>query len=622
MCGIVGLVRLGDEALARRMADVMAYRGPDDSGVQSFGDCILAHRRLSILDLSEAGHQPMVTDDGRYAITHNGEVYNFLTLRAELEKEGVRFKTGTDTEVLLAGYRAWGMGLLGRIDGMFAFAIWDDREQRLLVARDRTGIKPLFYRVDGDALAFASELKAFLFLPGFEPRTNRRALRSALRFACNMEQEAMLAGVRKLLPGMWLTWKDGVVEEGEYWSYPSPTPSGRPAGELAADLRDRLSRVVQGLMISDAPLGAALSGGLDSSGIVALMAQTGATVDTFTVGHGADDPDLLKARVVVDHCRTRHHEILVDSGDVAELLVPVMWHMEEPMGQMEALQMFVNYREAAKHVKVLLVGEGADECFAGYDRYKLFDPRLPLPTGLRKDLYERVFMYADEPPRTFLGRTLARAAWGPLPPSPMSDPHPRFPMPTLPGGCATALEHGLNFDQRTWLHHLALKRADGTGMAHSLEIRVPFLEREIVEFTATVPGGLFLKNGVEKWILREALRPVLPPDIVARPKRPFQMRMNTGLVETLDRLSDVLLRPEDVRARGYFDPAKVDALRRGRPGRFHQGIAHKVWAFRIWSLLLCEVWARTFIDRDVRRGLPSPTEIYGGSLSEAPASTP
>ncbi|MFG0317508.1 MAG: asparagine synthase (glutamine-hydrolyzing) [Planctomycetota bacterium JB042] len=612
MCGIAGLLRLGDEALVRRMTDVMAYRGPDDSGVATFGDCVLGHRRLSILDLSDAGHQPMVTDDGAVAIVHNGEVYNFLLLRAELERQGVRFRTGTDTEVLLEGYRAWGLDLLRRIDGMFAFALWDDRDRRLLLARDRTGIKPLFYRVDGDALAFASELKPFLLLPGFEPRANRRALRSALRFACNMEAEAMLAGVRKLLPGRWLTWKDGVVEEGAYWTHPDPRPSDRPAGEMAEDLRDRLSRVVEGLMISDAPLGAALSGGLDSSGIVALMARTGATVDTFTVGHGEDDPDLRKARVVVEHCKTRHHEILVDSGDVAELLAPVMWHLEEPMGQMEALQMFVNYREAAKHVKVLLVGEGADECFAGYDRYKLFDSRLPLPPGLRKDLYERVFMYADEPPRTLLGRALARAAWGPLPPSPMVDPHPRHPLPSLPGGCATALEHGLSFDQRTWLHHLALKRADATGMAHSLEIRVPFLEREIVEFTATVPGRMFLNRGVEKWILREALRPVLPASIVDRPKRPFQMRMNAGLVETLERLSDRLLRPEDVRARGFFDPAKVDALRRGRPGRFHQGIAHKVWAFRLWSLLLCETWARTFLDRDVERGMPSAEDLFGG----------
>jgi len=193
----------------------------------------------------------------------------------------------------------------------------------------------------------------------------------------------------------------------------------------------------------------------------------------------------------------------------------------------------------------------------------------------------------------------------------MNDPHPRFDMPPLPGGCATALEHGLSFDQRTWLHHLALKRADGTGMAHGLEVRVPFLEREIVEFTATVPGGLFLRNGVEKWILREALRPFLPASIVNRPKRPFQMRMSEGLVETLDRLCDVLLAPADVKARGFFDPAKVDALRRSRPGRFHQGIAHKVWSFRLWSLLLCEIWARLFLDRNPEAGAPTAAEVIG-----------
>ncbi len=614
MCGIAGTVRIGDRALVERMAEMMVHRGPDGGGTWIGGDVCLAHRRLKILDLSAAANQPMVSDDGKAVLTYNGEVYNFRALRDDLEKQGFRFHTTSDSEVVLNAYRAYGDAFLGRIEGMFAIAIWDDARKRLLLARDRTGVKPLFYHVQrgeqGDGLAFASELKALCLVPGFERRANRRALRSALRYACNLESESMLEGIHKLLPGCFLTWQDGRIEIGAYWTFPEPAADLTDEDAVARELRETLQRVVESQMVSDVPLGSALSGGLDSSGIVALMAATGNRVDTFTVGHGHDDPDLLKARVVADHCKTNHHEIIVEAENVAELLPAVLWHVEEPAGQMEAVQMYVNYREAAKHVRVLLVGEGADECFAGYDRYRLFDPRLPMPMGLRRDLYERVYMYADEPPRTLLGRVLARGAWGPLPPSPMNDPHPRAAMASLGrDGCGTALERALGFDQRTYLHHLALKRADGTGMAHSLEIRVPFLEHAVVELAARIPARMMLKDGTEKHILRRALAPFLPEEIVNRRKRPFQMQMNTGLVEMLDDLCDRLLRPADVKGRGFFDPAKVERLRRKRPGRFSQAIAHKVWGFRVWSLILCELWARTFIDREPRPKPPTLAEL-------------
>src|SRR5690606_1898256 len=260
----------------------------------------------------------------------NGEIYNFPALREELERCGHRFATQTDTEVLLVGYREWGDALLERIEGIFAFALWDRPARRLLLARDRAGVKPLFWHASGAGLAFASELKCFLLLPDFEPQVNRRALRSALRFACNLEDESMLAGVFKLPPGHKLVWQNGAVAVTPFWEYPSPRP--RPWEPLAAAqaLRDTLLRVVRSQLISDAPLGAALSGGLDSSGIVALMAQSGADVATFTGGHGEDDPDLLKARVVAEHCGTRHHEILIESAAVADLLPRVLWFLEEP----------------------------------------------------------------------------------------------------------------------------------------------------------------------------------------------------------------------------------------------------------------------------------------------------
>ncbi|MGA1608144.1 MAG: asparagine synthase (glutamine-hydrolyzing) [Planctomycetota bacterium] len=607
MCGIVGVVgELADLDVVRRMTRLLAHRGPDDEGAWEDGPVRFGHRRLSILDLSELGHQPMVTDCGDYAITFNGEIYNFPELRVALEREGVRFRTNTDTEVLLQGYRLHGDAWLTQIEGIFAFGIWDRPRQRLLLARDRAGVKPLFWHAAREGLAFASELKPFRLLHDFRAEVNRRALRSAMRFACNLEDESMLASVFKLPPGHKLVYERGEVRTEPYWTYPEPRPRSIAPKEAAAKLRDTLGRVVRSQMISDAPLGAALSGGLDSSGIVALMAEHGARVSTFTVGHGPDDPDLLKARIVAEHCNTDHHEIQVASADVADLLPKVMWYLEEPAGQMEAVQMHLNYEAAAKHVKVLLVGEGADELFAGYDRFQLFDRGRPFTPGLRRALYERVYMYADRQPRHPVAALLSRAAWGHLPASPLPDPTPRFAEPPLAGlGRERALERALNHDQRTYLHHLSLKRADATGMAHGLEIRVPFLGRDVVELAAEFRGDLSRQNGIEKWVLREALRPLLPTAIVDRRKRPFQMKLDQGLVDTLELLGSRLLQPGDVAARGFFDPQRARALLDGRPSARRPLIAHKVWSYRVWAMLMCELWARIFLDRDPEAPAPS-----------------
>lgn len=607
MCGIVGTIRIGDLSLVEQMTEMMAYRGPDDFGLYQDGDVRLGHRRLSILDLSAAGHQPMETSDGRLVIVYNGEIYNFRELRSELEALGYRFFTGTDTETILYAYQEYGLGCLEKLEGMFAFALWDRHRRRLLLARDRTGIKPLFYHLSGDGLAFASELKPLLRLPGLKPEVNRRALRSAVRYASNIEDESMVASIFKLPPGHWLLWDDGVCTTGAYWSHPYPAPEAWDEETLASELRRRLERVVHSHLISDAPLGAALSGGLDSSGIVALMAQNGSNrVETFTVGHGADDPDLINARLVAEYCHTNHHEILISAENVADLLPRVVWHLEEPMGQMEALQMYVNYREAARFVKVLLIGEGADECFGGYSRYKLLNPGWPVPLAVRKDLYARVYMYADGSPRTLAAKTLARGLWGRPAASPLLDPRPCAPMPLLDVDHSShALERALNHDQRTYLPHLALKRADAMGMAHSLELRVPFVDRQIVELAARIPGTMMMRGVTEKYILRRALAPLLPPAIAGRRKRAFQMRLDPGLAETLNCLCDLLLRPADVRERGFFDPGLVESLRRSRPGRFATPMAHKTWSYRIWAMLLCETWARMFLDRPISATPPS-----------------
>ncbi len=612
MCGIAGTVRIGDLALVERMTELIAYRGPDDHGLYEDGDVRLGHRRLSIIDLSEAGHQPMESDDGQHVITYNGEIFNYRELRANLQKRGHKFRSTSDTETILIAYREFGLDFLSHLEGMFAFALWDRQQRRLLLARDRTGIKPLFYYQNGDALAFASELKPFFLVPGLERRVNRRALRSVLRYAGNIEDESLLASVFKLRPGHYLIWRDGVCQEGSYWSYPSPVPERWDEKVLAEELRGKLTDVVRSHMISDAPVGAALSGGLDSSGVVALMAQCNTTgkVNTFTVGHGADDPDLLSARLVAEHCCTDHHEILISAENVAELLPRVVWHLEEPLGHMETVQLYATYREAAKAVKVLLIGEGADECFGGFMRYKLLDPRLPLPLAVSKDLYGRVYQNSDGSLKTNAGRALARLMWGKAPSAPMVDPYPRAAMPLIDvNERKSAILSAMNHDQRVLLPNLFLKRADALGMAHSLELRVPFLDRQIVELASRIPAHLMVHSRTEKYILRQAFAPLLPPEIAWRRKHPQQMQVNSGLITTLQGLADQLLSPSDVRERGFFDPALVEGVRRMRPRFLNSRIPLKFWAWRMWSMIQTELWARMFLDRTISLRPPALSEL-------------
>jgi asparagine synthase (glutamine-hydrolysing) len=589
------------------MTALLAYRGPDDEGFYEDGEVRLGHRRLSILDLTEAGHEPMQSDDGQLVVTLNGEIYNFRELRRELEKVGYRFHTANDTEVLLSGYHAFGIEVLSRLEGMFAFALWDRKQRQLLLARDRTGIKPLFYYQQDDGLAFASELKSLLVIPGLVRRVNHRALRSAIRFAGNIEDESMLASVFKLPPANWLIWKNGFCQRGTYWAHPTPSAERWNEKRLITELRTTLANVVKSHMISDVPLGASLSGGLDSSGIVALMSHCNqpGKVETFTVGHGTDDPDLINARIVADHCRTSHHEILVSAQNVTDLLPRIVWHLDEPLGHMETVQMYATYREASRFVKVLLIGDGADECFGGYSRYKILQRGFPLPLALSRDLYRRVYQNSEGEATNSSGRALGRFLWGNAPLSPFADTHPpaESPMTNLQAR-SSAVGLAMNYDQRTILPHLYLKRADALGMAHSLELRVPFVDRRIVELAARIPGRMMVRRNTEKYILRKTLAPFLPPNIAWRRKHPQQMQVNGGMIEALDHLSSILLRPSDVRERGFFDPARVQALLRNRPNSFNGQVPLKFWCWRIWSLIQCELWARIFLDRPISSSPP------------------
>jgi len=606
MCGIAGAVGLGDRELVARMTGMMHYRGPDDSGLYEHGRVCLGHRRLSIIDTSTAGHQPMQSADGRLVITYNGEIYNFPALRAELEAKGHVFRGRSDTEVLLQAYAEYGVDCLRRLDGMFAFALWDERDQQLLLARDRMGIKPLFYHLADSGIAFASEMKPLCLVPGLARRVNMRALRSIIPYTCNLETESMLQSIYKLPAGEYLVWRSGQVRRQRFWHHPR-TPKARTSlSQASATLREKLTDSVRDHLVGDVPVGVALSGGVDSSSLVAVMAHIGVPVQTFSAGHGDDDPDLVHARIVADHFHTSHHEVQFHPDQLAELLPRVLWHLDEPINLGSVVPMYLNYRQAQRHAKVLLIGEGADEVFAGYRHYKILDPALPLPRTLRAELYRRTYLVNDEPAGTLLARALARPLLGPVAPNPLREPFPRAALPELGtgNGLQSALAVALRHDQETLMAERLLKQADAIGMASSIEVRVPYLDRRVTEFVASLPDRFLLHRLNDKVVLRNAMAPWLPPSIAHRTKRAFQIRYDEKMLSVMADLYDRLFTPDAVQRRGWFDAGIVRLLRRNLHKRRLAPLAARLWHFRIWMLILCELWARLFIDRDP--ALPPP----------------
>jgi asparagine synthase (glutamine-hydrolysing) len=327
------------------------------------------------------------------------------------------------------------------------------------------------------------------------------------------------------------------------------------------------------------------------------MSHLGQPVKTFTAGHGEDDPDLVNARVVAEHFGTDHHETILHTQDLTDLLPRVLWHLDEPLGLGSSVQMYLNYASAREHTKVLLIGEGADELFGGYFRHKIFDRRLPLPGRLREDLYRRGYALADEPATTLLGRMAARAVLGRSPPMPLLRPRPRFDLPEFDGCGRGRLACALRYDQRSLPHRL-LKQADAMGMSSSLELRVPYLDRPMVELASMIPDHFKIRHLAGKYILRKALEPLLPEEVVNRTKRVFQLRFNPELSDALMEICDRLFTVDSVRRRGWFDYDCIRELRTGNAGRFAPGVAQRIWMFRVWMLINSELWARLFIDRE------------------------
>ena len=640
MCGICGMSGPVDAAVLEAMADAILHRGPDDRGVYTDpqGRLGLASTRLSILDLSPAGHMPMVADDGSVAVSYNGEVYNFRELRGELEREGYAFRSRTDTEVLLAGYRAWGDDLVRRLNGMFAFALWDAERGRLLLARDRFGVKPLYYHVDdGGRLWFTSEVKALL-AAGYRPGPiDPAALHRYLSFLWVPGPATMFTGVRKLPPGHLAVWQDGELAVRPFWE-PRFEPHETTAAAAATELRALLEAAVNRQLVADVPVGVFLSGGVDSTALVALATRTvEAPVRCYTIAFRHADRALEQssqdahfARLAAASCGADLHEIEV-APDIVELLPTVIWHLDEPIADPAAIATYLISKEACGDVTVLLSGQGADEVFAGYRVHGMpgvAEQVAKVPAGARSSLVEPLVgvlpAVSGRLPGMAPGLTLAAhrylskmLAGVDLPVrdryvayrSYYSDDELRgLYTPELrerlrdevagsehlayydEAAAAGDLDRMLYVDWRTFLPELNLAYCDKMSMAASVETRVPYLDNAVVDFMLTVPAHLKLHGLTTKYVLREAVKDVVPAAIINRRKEGFGAPIRTWLRHDLRHMVDDLLDPERVRRRGYFDPAAVRRLVTDD----REGVADNT--YRIWALLNLELWEQVFVD--------------------------
>lgn len=622
MCGIAGLYypvtrKPVDPARVAVMADALAHRGPDGSGVWSAPGVGLGHRRLAIIDL-EGGVQPMATPDGAAVVSFNGEIYNFREVRAELAAKGARFDTDSDTEVLLHGWRAWGPAMLDRLNGMFAFALYDAVEQSLFLARDRFGVKPLFYTELSDgAFAFASELKGLLAHPLFRRAADFHAIEDYLGLGYVPDDASIMAGVRKLPAGHFLLLRRGqsVPEPVRWWDIDfSKRASGKPK-DLEAELIAHMRAAVRSRMVADVPLGAFLSGGVDSSAVVALMAEASKTaVKTCTIGFDeADHDETAHAALIAERFATAHRSRKVASDDFA-LIDTLVGAFDEPFADASALPTYRVCELARESVTVALSGDGADEAFAGYRRYKFFAAeervRGLVPEHVRANVFGtlgRLYPKADWAPRAFRAKTTLLAlaeggehayakAVGVTTPELRGRLYTDAARRSLDGHSAErryvqamrdapardGLDRAQYADIRHWLPGDILTKVDRTSMAVSLEAREPLLDYRLIEFAATLPPALRIKAGQGKWLMKKALEPWLPREILYRPKMGFVTPISAWFRKALADEAAGLARSKLLVETGWFQVATIEKLAADhRAGRAEHGRT-------LWQLLMLE----------------------------------
>jgi asparagine synthase (glutamine-hydrolysing) len=626
MCGIAGFIsKEKDSPVAERaarldaMCRVITHRGPDEQGAVVLGRAALGMRRLSIIDL-KSGQQPIYSEDGNLAIVFNGEIYNYRELKTDLERRGHRFKTNSDTETIVHAFEEFGADCLRHLRGMFAFAVWNKRDESLFVARDRVGKKPLFYAVtkSGD-FVFGSELKVLLAHGEIEPEIDLAALDAYLTFGYVPEEFCIFKNVRKLAAGAFLIYENGRIKTEKYWDFPyKKIETAKTEAEYVEILRAKLREAVAVRLISEVPLGAFLSGGVDSSSIVAMMAQlSDRPVKTFSIGFNEDTFNELKfARLAAKHFRTEHHEFVV-TPDLVETVDELVWHFDEPFADPSSLPTFMVAKMAREFVTVVLSGDGGDELFAGYTRYAVEQRRkglenLPafvrrslrrasawLPHGFRGKNYlynvslDPTARYVDN--LSHFNRVRRRALYS----AEFSE--------KLNGGfgagekifreIAESLATGnpvdnlLYLDSKTYLPGDILTKVDRMTMAASLEARAPLLDQELIETVAQIPAEFKMRGAETKYIFKKALEGIVPPEILYRPKQGFGVPINEWINSQLRERIDETLREKRSLERGYFDRSYIQTLldehRRNR--RDH--------SYSLWILYVLELWHRRFLDK-------------------------
>ena len=628
MCGICGKIffekdKRVDPQLIKMMADSMYHRGPDDEGAYLSGNIALGHRRLSIIDLNR-GKQPISNEDESVWIVFNGEIYNYQDLREKLIRRDHQFKTDTDTEVIVHAYEEFGEDCVKRLRGMFAFAIWDDRNQALFIARDRVGIKPLYYSLGTEQLVFASEMKAILQDPSVDREVNLPIIDRFLTYFYIPGDETLLKSIRKLRPGHTLTVRRGKADIRQYWDL--SFTSGNKAhtlNESKEELLGLLKEAVRLHMISDVPVGFLLSGGVDSTAMLNLsLNETDKDLSTFTIGFDGEDfaDERVYARLAAEKFGTKHYEMTIKAQDFVEFLPSYVWHMEEPVCEPPAIALYYVSKLASEHVKVLISGEGGDEAFAGYQNYrnlvwlerlkKLAGPfkrpvsdflkglegvaslgRLEKYVQLISVPFDQYYYGRTSSPFTFFNSIFKEF---------YSPDFLRFidkDRSTEPTRRCLERNHSRDYlsrmlytDTKTWLPDDLLLKADKITMANSVELRVPLLDHEVLEFAADIPSHFKVSGITTKHLLKAAFRNLIPDEIIKREKTGFPVPYAKWFNNELSSYTREILLDRETLNRGYFEEKGINSLlENGTPA---------IRSKEIFSLIVLELWHRIFLSKD------------------------
>ncbi len=629
MCGINGIAfssrskKQINEKILASMRDAIHHRGPDDEGLFIDNNVGLGHRRLSIVDVAH-GHQPMFNADKSCVIVYNGEVYNHADYRAELEAKGCEYQTHCDTETILHLYEEYGAGCVEKLRGMFAFAVWDKRKKELFIARDRLGVKPLYYVHDREGnLFFASEIKSLLEAGAVKAELNYKALPDQLANHGTSYDETLFKDVKRLLPGHFLIWHDGRVEITKFWDVSfEPKPEIVSDREAVEEWRELFRKSVELRLMADVPLGMFLSGGIDSSAICAMMAgMVDEPIKTFSVGFKEREANEFEyARIVSKAFKTEHHEITITPDEFFNELPNLIYHEDEPLGFTASVPLYFVSKLAQQHVKVVLTGEGSDEILGGYGRYQKtlmllnygekyesFTPNFlreavksgvaTLPHSLNRKL-NRTFLSRESDIENLYFDNFAifnKAAQEKLLTADAKariaekNPYAHLQNWLAESDAGNLLDKLLYADTKTYLHELLMKQ-DQMSMAASIESRVPFLDHKLVEFTAKLPERMKIRGRKTKWILREAMRGILPAEILGRPKMGFPVPLGNWLRHEYKSVVDEYVLSERAASRGIFNRGPVREL----VAKHNAGEDH---AARIFWLVNFEMWYRRFIEK-------------------------